>query len=80
MIRTILGHNFMRMQADFQAKKIFQCGINGKNVLRVMASIGNQERCLGPKLMLIIFNVLIIINYTIFAKDSMILRSKKKSR
>ena len=29
-IRTILGHGLMRMQADSQAKKIFQCEISGK--------------------------------------------------
>ena len=43
-IRTILGHKFMCMQADSQAKKIFQCEISGKNVLRVIVLIGNQER------------------------------------
>ena len=26
----ILGHNLMHMQADSQAKNIFQCGISGK--------------------------------------------------
>ena len=65
-IHTILGHGLMRMQADSQAKKIFQCEISGKNVLRVMVSIGNQERHLDPKLMSIIFkinDVLIIVNY-----------------
>ena len=47
----------MRMQADSQAKKIFQCEISGKNVLRVLVLIGNQERRLGPKLILIIFKI-----------------------
>ena len=56
-MRTILGHNLMHMQADSQAKKISQCGISGKNVLRVTVSIGNQERRLGPKLMLIIIKI-----------------------
>ena len=65
-MRTILGHNLMRMQADSQAKKIFQCETSGKKCTKGNVLIGNQERRLGPKLMLIIFkinDVLIIVNY-----------------
>ena len=39
----ILGHNLMRMQADSQAKKIFQYKISGKNVLRVIVLIGSRS-------------------------------------
>ena len=47
-------------------RKSFNAKSAVKNVLRVMVSIGNQERHLDPKLMSIIFkinDVLIIVNY-----------------
>ena len=62
------GHNLMCIQPDSKPRQSFNAESVVKNVLRVMVPIGNQERHLGPKLMLIIFknnDILIIINHTV---------------